>query len=121
MDKVYALKKADFLCLYTGFADLILEMKKQPDRRGVCTCVRCGSTAATRSCRIDSSTPESWPSAPTTLPSKHTRHGQGWEITIPDCRCTRIACSSWACISASYGILPNWRNGFAPTSAGAFF
>ena len=50
-----AVEKGDMVCLYTGFADVILELKKNPDAK-LCTAPAVGSTDATTGCSNGSPT-----------------------------------------------------------------
>ena len=50
----------DFLCLYTGFADLVLSMRKRPDPRLLHGRPARASMGATRGCSAGSPTAASW-------------------------------------------------------------
>jgi hypothetical protein len=75
----------DFLCLYTGFADVVLEMRKKPDGAvlaSVCSVL----DGRDRACCSGSPIRASSQSAPTTLPLKRIRQ-----------RHRIVSCSAAAC------------------------
>ena len=105
----------DFVLFRTGFARMLLEMKRQPDRELLfaSACALDGRDPAllrwvTESGAValisDNYAVEAMPARP------------GTDRARP-CRCTSTASSSWAAIWARCGTSPNWRTGCAPTTA----
>ena len=90
----------DFVLFRTGFAEMLLEMNKQPDREKLMA----GTVGARR--------PRSEAAAMGDRQRRrradlrqlrgrgHARRAPAWTTCAPPCRCTRTACSSWAAISA---------------------
>ena len=96
------------VCLHTGFAQLILEMARQPDGGAARIPAPC-STVATSAARwigdsgLVALIADNY--AVEAVPARARATGD----IAPRCRCTSIACSSSASISASSGISPTGR------------
>ena len=100
----------DFLCLYTGFADLVLEMNKVPDHRILHrSCA--GLAGAMRACSAGLPTAAWLRCAPTTPPWSPPRCRTAGPSASRCCRCTSCACSSSASTWQSCGTSGTWRSG----------
>ena len=90
----------DFVLFRTGFAEMLLEMNKQPDREklmaGTCGARRPRPEAAAMGHRQRRRRAD----LRQFRRRERCRRGPAWTMSAPRCRCTRIACSSWAAISA---------------------
>ena len=103
-DKV-EVEKGDMVCFHTGFAEMLLDMKREPDPGRRCT--MCAGARRPRPAAAATGSPRPGCRRPDRRQLRASRpcpRSASADDCCARCRCMSIACSSSACISARCGI-----------------